>query len=163
MKRNIFMYLFLFAALWVVFQYVNNVKVYENQEKKIVKLEAKAMEDKAVVDSLSSRMSDAEYFTIKGNENAYTYFENDGLDLDMLVPKIKDGIYAKTTAEGHELIPFAGTARPFQINNVQLLNHRWLIADFSDGSRWGEILVQYFINEDGSIDYETIESLVYPE
>jgi|Transcript_14320 hypothetical protein len=163
MKRSIFMYLFLFAALWVVFQYVNNVKVYENQESRIEKLQTKLEEASLRSDSLSSRMSDAEYFTIKGNENAYTYFENDGLDLDVLVPKIMDGMYAKTTVDGNDLIPFEGTARPFQINNVQLLNHRWLIADFSDGDRWGEILVQYFINEDGTMDYETIESLVYPE
>ena len=163
MKRSIFMYLFLFAALWVVFQYVNNVKVYENQEKKIAKLESKLSTSNVLSDSLSTRMSDAEYFTIKGNENAYTYFENDGLDLDALVPKILDGIYAKTTAEGNELVPFKGTARAFQINKVKLLNHRWLIADFSDGNRWGEILVQYFVNEDGTVDYETIESLVYPE
>lgn len=163
MKRSIFMYLFLFAALWVVFQYVNNVKVYENQESRIEKLQTKLAEASLRSDSLSSRMSDAEYFTIKGNENAYTYFENDGLDLDVLVPKIMDGMYAKTTVDGNDLIPFEGTARPFQINNVQLLNHRWLIADFSDGDRWGEILVQYFINEDGTMDYETIESLVYPE
>ncbi|MFT5751476.1 MAG: hypothetical protein ACI828_002185 [Flavobacteriales bacterium] len=163
MKRNIFMYLFLFAALWVVFQYVNNVKVYENQEKRIAKLQTKLADATLLSDSLSLRMSDAEYFTIKGNENAYTYFENDGLDLDVLVPKIKEGMYAKTTATGNDLIPFEGTARAFQINNVKLLNHRWIIADFSDGNRWGEILVQYFINEDGTMDYETIESLVYPE
>jgi hypothetical protein len=157
------MYLFLFAALWVVFQYVNNVKVYENQEKRIGTLEAKLTKAETIADSLSSRMSDAEYFTIKGNENAYTYFENDGLDLDVLVPKIKDGVYAKTTLAGNDLIPFEGTARAFQINNVQLLNHRWLIADFSDGNRWGEIFVQYYINEDGAMDYETIGSLIYPE
>jgi hypothetical protein len=66
------MYLFLFAALWVVFQYVNNVKVYENQEKKIAKLESKLSASSVLSDSLSTRMSDAEYFTIKGNENAYT-------------------------------------------------------------------------------------------
>ena len=163
MKRSIFMYLFLFAALWVVFQYVNNVKVYENQENRITKLQTKLTDATSLSDSLSSRMSDAEYFTIKGNEKAYTYFENDSLNLDVLVPKIKDGMYAKTTVDGNVLIPFVGTERPFQINNVQLLNHRWLIADFSDGNRWGEIIVQYFINEDGTIDYETIGSLVYPE
>ncbi len=162
MKRSIFMYLFFFATLWIVFQYVNNVKVYENQEKQIQKLIAQTESNQRLADSLSSRMSDAEYFTIKGNDNAYAYFEKSGQDLDVFVPKIVEGMYALTTKQGNRLIPFEGGVRPFQINKVQLLNHRWLIADFSDGKRWGEILVQYYIDENGNITYETIESLVYP-
>lgn len=163
MKRSIFMYLFFFATLWIVFQYVNNVKVYENQEKQIDKLQRQADIDRTLADSLSNRMSDAEYFTIKGNDNAYTYFEKSNQDLDALLPKIIDGVYNLTTKEGNGLIPFEGGLRPFQINKVQVLNHRWLIADFSDGKLWGEILVQYYINADQSIEYETIESLIYPE
>ena len=50
MRRNIFMYLFLFTALWVVFQYVNSTKVFEAQESKIAKLESQL----AVADSLNA-------------------------------------------------------------------------------------------------------------
>jgi len=59
-------------------------------------------------------------------------------------------------------IPYEGDGRPFQVNQIHLLNHRWVIADFSDGSNWGELLIEYFINKDNSIDYRVIDDLLYP-
>ena len=35
MKRTIFMYLFFFAILFVIFQYMNEKKIFEKQEAKI--------------------------------------------------------------------------------------------------------------------------------
>ena len=49
----------------------------------------------------------------------------------------------------------------FIINKVKILNHRWIIADFSDGEYWGEVLIKYFVNEDETISFETFESLLY--
>jgi hypothetical protein len=44
---------------------------------------------------------------------------------------------------------------------VKILNHRWIIADFSDGEYWGEALIKYFINEDETVSFETFQSLIY--
>lgn len=161
MRRNIFLYLFLFAALWVVFQYVNNVKVYENQEKRIAKLQKQVATKDTLSQKLENRLADISYFTLQGNENAIDYYDEDGLNVSDIAPKVQDGMYALNTTQGNKLIPYAGNGRPFQVNRVQILNHRWIIADFSDGSKWGEMLVKYFLNEDGTVDYETVESLIY--
>ena len=37
MKRTLFMYLFLFTLLFVIFQYMNEKKIFEKQENKIEK------------------------------------------------------------------------------------------------------------------------------
>lgn len=161
MRRNIFLYLFLFVSLWVVFQYVNNTKVYENQEKCIARLEKQIANKDTLNQELRDRNFDVAYFTLQGNDNAKEYFENDNLDVEIVTPKIIDGLYNLNTAQGNKMISFEGDGRPFQINKVQVLNHRWIIADFSDGSTWGELLVRYFVNENGTIDYETIESVIY--
>lgn len=161
MRRNIFLYLFLFVSLWVVFQYVNNTKVYENQEKRIARLEKQIANKDTLNQELRDRNFDVAYFTLQGNDNAKEYFENDNLDVEIVTPKIIDGLYNLNTAQGNKMISFEGDGRPFQINKVQVLNHRWIIADFSDGSTWGELLVRYFVNENGTIDYETIESVIY--
>lgn len=162
MRRNIFIYLFLFAALYIVFQYINSSKGLEYQERKIEKLEGKLALQDSLYTGLKEQLAGVEYFTLLGNENAKEYFDNDNLVLEDIKPVIEDGLYAKNTAAGNALINFEGDGRPFQINRVQILNHRWIIADFSDGKRWGELLVEYFINEDGSVDYNRVESLVYP-
>jgi len=169
MKRNIFLYLFLFVSLWMIYQYVNNTKVWESQEKKIENLETQKNDLEAQLankDTLSikmeERLSNIEYFTLLGNENTKEYFDNDELNVTDINPMVIDGLYGKNTVKGNELISFQGDGRPFQINRAQVLNHRWIIADFSDGKRWGEILIEYFVNENGTVDYNAVESLVYP-
>ncbi len=162
MKRNIFMYLFLFVSLWVIFQYVNNTKVYENQQKQIVKLEETNQKYSDSLNVLNERLFTSEYFGLLTNSNAYEYYENDAIDVSAFMPVIIDGVYELNTVNGNVLVPYVGDNRPYQVNQVQVLNHRWIIADFSDGTTWGEVLIAYFRNEDGTIDYETIESLLYP-
>ena len=52
---------------------------------------------------------------------------------------------------------------PFLINNIKILNHRWIIANFSDGKVWGEVLIKYFHIIDKPTDFETVETLIYQE
>ena len=157
------MYLFLFAALWIVFQYANSKKVYEDQEKQIATAQKRLEKARDSVTLYKTKLDEATYFTLDGNDNAYTYFENEGYSVAELRPFIEDQIYAQNTPEGNVLIPFEGYGRPFQINKVRVLNHKWLIADFSDGKTWGELLVRYDITEDNALSFNTVESLVYPE
>jgi hypothetical protein len=61
--------------------------------------------------------------------------------------------------------PYTGqeqiSANKFIINKVKVINHRWIIADYNDGVYWGEVLLKYFVNEDDTISYEVIQSLLY--
>ncbi|MEP0265195.1 hypothetical protein [Dokdonia sp.] len=161
MKRNIFMYLFLFVSLWVVFQYVNNTKVYESQQKQIISLEEKHQNATDSVTALQQRLAETEYFGLRTNVNAYEYYESSTIEIDDIIQLVSDGIYSKNTLEGNSFIPYEGDERQFQVNQIHVLNHRWLIADFSDGNNWGELLIEYFVNEDNSIDYRVIDSLLY--
>jgi hypothetical protein len=52
-------------------------------------------------------------------------------------------------------------ANKFIINKVKLLNHRWIIADYSDGEYWGEVLIKYFIDDNEQVTFETINSILY--
>lgn len=162
MKRNIFLYLFLFVSLWVVFQYVNNTKVYENQQKQIASLEEKHQKALDSIDALQQRIGETEYFGLRTNVNAFDYYENSNIDVENVIQQVSDGIYGKNTLEGNVFVPYEGDEKQFQVNQVHLLNHRWIIADFSDGNTWGELLIEYFVNEDNSIDYRVIDNLLYP-
>ena len=53
-------------------------------------------------------------------------------------------------------------ATKFSIVNVRLLNHSWLIADYTSGEKLGEVLLSYVINDDNSISFEIIKTIVYP-
>jgi hypothetical protein len=48
------------------------------------------------------------------------------------------------------------------INNIRLLNHKWIIADFSDGKYWGELFLTYEITGASELKYELKEYFLYP-
>jgi hypothetical protein len=51
----------------------------------------------------------------------------------------------------------------FFFNKVKVLNHKWVIADFSDGTYWGEVLLGYKISEADQIEFKVIDQLLYPQ
>ncbi|GGD10207.1 hydrolase [Hyunsoonleella pacifica] len=164
MKQKIFMYLFVFALLLIIFQYANAKRIFEDQNRKLENYKVKAEKLTDSLSILQSNMLTLSHFNLERNEDALSYFEKDGYDVSKLIPLIKDEIYSTNEIEGqHPIVPYASSeGRKMLINTVKLLNHKWFIADFSDGEYWGEILVNYYINEDKTIDFELAESFLYP-
>lgn len=164
MKQRIFMYLFIFSVLLVLFQYINSKKVFEAYEKDIIKLtsENRILNDSII--KMEDRISDLLYFNIEQNEDALSYFEDKGYDVSTLIPHIKDELYSlnEQAKDGHPLIPYVlSEDKPMIINRVKLLNHKWIIADFSDGKYWGELFIKYQVN-DKEVDFELLDSFIYP-
>lgn len=161
MKRTIFLYLFLFAALWIVFQYVHNSKYSANAENRITKLEKTIVAKDSLNGTLQEKMAAVSSFSLAGNVNAQEYFEKSDRSVSEIITLVSDAVIEKNTAQGNDLISYKGDTRPFLMNSVQVLNHRWLIADFTDGNTWGELIVRYFVNEDSSVDLEVVEELLH--
>jgi len=170
MKRTIFMYLFFFAMLLVIFQYMNEKKIFEKQEKKIASLKGKVeLLEKDVkiasdsVDILSNTVLDLNYFTLQGNENAMSYFESLGFESDDIENLVTEYIYeANLTSGDNPIIPFDGIRGTMKINKIKFLNHKWIIADFTDGKYWGEMVIEYFISNKKQIELTSVASLLYP-
>ena len=114
---------------------------------------------KATRDSLQAvqvKIENADYFSLENNYEAKDYFA--GQDIDELQIKIRDGIYAKNKgSEGNPLVQYPPmNGRPFMINKLKVLNNRWIIADYTNGVAMGEVLIKYFVEDNGEISYETI-------
>lgn len=161
MKSKIFMYLFLFTLLLVLFMYMNQKKIFEDQENTISKLEQKTDTLQQEIETLRMENSDLNYFTLQGNENAMDYFEDQGYEADEIEKVVSQNIYSqnKTDAD-NDLIPYAGMDGVMKINKVRFLNHKWVLADFTDGTNWGELLLEYRV-EDNALSIETLGSLLY--
>ena len=164
MKRSLLLYLTILFALTTLFTYVflNSEVQFEQKrsEKKITRLR----------DSLtlvSNQLADADYFFFFFNENAQNYFDIQSsqktIQYEKLIPVVTEKLLDyNSNPKGN---PFTGQdqigANKFIINKVKILNHRWIIADFSDGEIWGEVFLKYFVNEDESISFEVNQSLLY--
>jgi hypothetical protein len=160
MKKNIFIYLFSFVALILVFQIVNSNKIMIDQHSR---LEKKQNQLKALKDSLKvekRRFFENVYFSLDTNEEALVYF--DDLDFPVTSALIKDAIYdTNLLGEDKSLVPYAQMGGKFLINKIKVLNHKWVIADFSDGTFWGELLIKYQVAAEGVLTFTVVEHFLY--
>ncbi|MGJ8550001.1 hydrolase [Winogradskyella wichelsiae] len=165
MKSKILMYLFIFSVLLLIFQYVNSKNILDKYEEDIVKVKAKVADKEKEISLLEDKNFELNYFNIDRNEDALAYFEAQGYNTDELVPAILDGLYSMNNYEGedHPIVPYVSmTDSKLLINKVRILNHKWIIANFTDGKYWGEIFVTYSIDENNDLKYKLVEYLLYP-
>ena len=166
MKRAIFMYLFFFTLLFVIFQYMNEKKIFGKQENKIEsqrnKINKLKDQVKVITDSLES-LSNVDYFSLQGNENAISYIESLGFEALEIETFVSDYIYDQNLKKGsNQLVPYEGINGDMKINKLKFLNHKWIIADYTDGRYWGEMVLEYYVTKDRKIELKQISSLMYP-
>ena len=166
MKKSFLLYAFILLVLINVFTYSflsNEVKFEQNRYEKTTK------KLKDSLNSVTTKLNDANYFSLEKNENAQNYFDsavaNKTIAYEKLIPVIKEKLMdLNANPKGN---PYVGQdqigANKFVINKVKVLNHRWIIADYSDGKMWGEVLLKYFVNEDETISFEVMQSLLYAQ
>ena len=162
MRNKILMYLFIFSLLFTIFIYVNDKRILDSKQERIERLENKLLEVEGDFNSIDVVESE-DYFSLENNEDAITYFENKDFDSQDLILKIEDAIISKNSAEeDNPLVPLAGMEGFMRINKIKVLNHKWIIADFTDGTYWGEVFLSYEVSEDGEISFFPEKSFLYP-
>lgn len=159
MKKSLFLYLFIIAVLMNVFTY-KYFSVKGTDQLNDLKKENKKYKDSTLV--LFNKYADELSFSLSGNDRAQNYYEN--YNISELEENVKQALLSYNDApEGNKFID-QGTIgnQKFIINKIKLLNHRWIMADYSNGTVWGEVLLKYFINEQGVVSFEKIDSYLYP-
>lgn len=173
MKKQLFLYLFLFAALYIVFQYMNAKKAYEHSEDLEVEvktlttenkeLSAKTAEYQKQLDSLKRINQDLNYFSLRDNDAAISYFNYRGMNVDTIARNIMDEMIDRNSVDqDNDLVPFPGMDGVMRVNHIKILNHQWILADYTDGVYWGEMLLKYEVDDDGNLSFSTLDTFLYP-
>ena len=164
MKKSLFLYLSILAVLFAVFTYSFLGSEVKFEQERYKKTTTKLRDS---INLLTTKLADANYFSLEKNENAQNYYDLGSaekmIQYEKLIPVVTEKLLdLNANPKGN---PYTGQdqigANKFIINKVKVLNHRWIIADFSDGDIWGEVLLKYFVNEDESISFEVNQSLLY--
>ncbi|WP_232817810.1 thioredoxin domain-containing protein [Winogradskyella tangerina] len=166
MKNRVFMYLFIFSALLIIFQYVNSKNIIDKYEKDINSFKSKIETQEKAIADLEEQNFELNYFNIDRNDNALDYFIAQGYDADELIKAISEGLYNMNDYEGedHPIVPYVSmTESKLVINKIRIVNHRWILANFTDGEHWGEIFVTYDIDENNNLKYKLTEYFIYPK
>jgi hypothetical protein len=138
---------------------VNSTKILEGKETEVQKVKTQL---KTSRDSLM-QLSNSNYFALESDEDAQEYFFSNNLDYQKVAVKVKeDLIVLNENKNGNQLVPYEPIdGKSFIVNTSKILNHRWLIAEFSNGDLWGQILVKYFVSADRPTEFETVETVLY--
>lgn len=157
------MYLFVFAVLLAVVFYVNGSKVLESKEKEIKSLREQLEEQEANIGYMTANPLQDDTFSLASNEEALSYLESRGFDTSEVMSTVEEELISKNLANADNVfIPYEGMEGPFRINKVKLLNHKWAIASFTDGTYWGELFLSYELNEAGNVELNTEKAVLYP-
>ena len=162
-KNNIFLYLFVFAVLIAVFQVVNSKKILDKYERDLSRLELKNLKLIDSIQSVNDKIFDLSHFNFSDNDQAQEYFISN-FNPNELEALVKNSLMQTNDykTKSHPLIPYESmTTSKMVINTIKLINHRWVIADFTDGKYWGELILRYYVNDDRSVDFEMSDHLIY--
>lgn len=157
------MYLFIFSLLLIVFQYMNSKNILDSYEAKINKQQTKIEILSDSVQSLYDKNYDLTLFKITNNGDAQNYYYDTGIELDKIEDLVTDALYSTNTYEGeeHPYIPYLSTTdNKMMINQIRVVNHKWVLANFTDGKFWGELFLNYQI--DGvAVSFELKDYILY--
>ena len=160
MKSKIFLYLFLFASLISLFMYVSNNNMQKEKDAKIERLQTSISTLKDSVQESQLKVMDMQYFSLENNDDALAYYDH--LQLENPSRYIADKLLETNEKKGdNPLIPYEGMEGDFKLNKIKILNHKWIVADFSDGKFWGEVLIKYELKDDFGIDFTLLDHLLY--
>lgn len=160
MKKNIFLYLFVFVALILLYSLINGNKIQNSNEADIAKLEKEVADLKDSVQKGQLRLLDMQYFSLENNDDALAYYEH--LNLERPTRYIEDKLLETNERKGdNPLIPYEGMQGNFKINKIKVMNHKWIVADFSDGQFWGDLIIKYELKDDLSVDFTLLDHLLY--
>ena len=160
MKIKIISYLLIFVSIILLFQIVNSGRILKREEALLDYKENSIVILKSQKEILENQIEEESYFSLFGNQKAINLLGTKYNDSIVLV--IKDALYEINISDKKKLIiPYEDLGGVFLMNQVKVLNHKWIIANFSNGSIWGELLIEYVIKEK-EINFKTIDHFLYP-
>lgn len=161
MKKSLFLYLFIIAVLMNIFTYKYFTSKESAEKKPEVAKDTKKVNDSIAL--LTDQLYDANYFSLEANDRAQNYLNQS--DINAFAEKVKQALLAyNDSPEGNQYTDQVKMGeQKFIISKVKLLNHRWIIASYSNGKLWGEVMLKYFINDDQTVSFEIMNSYLYPE
>lgn len=160
MKKQLFLYLLIVSVLMNLFTYSYFSKQVKFEKEQAEKVKTVFNDSLAV---MHSKLFEANHFSLEQNDMSQDYFEN--YNITLLTEKVYNSLLDYNgDKEGN---PYTGYERigdkKFIINKIKILNHRWIIADFSNGDLWGEAIIQYFIEADETVTFEILKSFLHPK
>ncbi len=132
---------------------------YDNNIQYAISLEDSISRFKAQIDSLLS----ADRFSVSGNFKSQAYLNQATNTQKDWQNYLKNKLLQTNQKQkgDNPLIPYAGMAGIMQFDDAKVLNHRWMIAHFTDGTYQGEAIIRYDIDSKGHVHFKVLDQTLY--
>ena len=159
MQNKIIQYLLIFISLIALYLFVSDLNKTEafaaSQERMTNRMEK-------LKDSIAQLVTDQTehaYFSLMLNRDAQQAYPNlSPVDLQLLLEAYL--LEQNDAPNGNPLRSSIG--KGWIVNKISIVNHQWLLADFSDGIQWGDALFQYEININKQARLRLLNHVMYP-
>lgn len=164
MKSRIFMYLFIFTALISLYQFKSAANYVTNTQLALAKYQETADEyskTSAALKKATAALEVAKMFDLSHNKEALKYFETYE-NVTVVSATVTEALLQNNlnTTKRQALIPFTSSQGEFKFSTIRVLNHKWLMASFSDGVRSGEAIIEYSL-KGKEVKFNTLKSLLH--
>ena len=152
MQNKFLVYISCFMLFIMIFLSINYIKISNSNNLNSITFKRKIDSLERQYKLLDKKFSDQIYFSLDDNQEALRYLND--VEVDSLTSFIRDELYEKNFTKNSDFfIPLSSVNNKYLINKVKILNHKWIIADFSNGSRWGEMWIEYHFNNKKVVFY----------
>jgi len=139
---------------------MSNQKMVASKDSQIQQMELQIEQLQDAVSKVEIKALELQYFSLENNDDALAYYDH--LNIENPSRYIADKLLETNESRGdNPLIPYEGMESDFKINKIKILNHKWIIADFSDGRYWGELLLNYELKDNLGVDFTLLDHLLY--
>ncbi|MDC3079635.1 hypothetical protein OA336_02725 [Flavobacteriaceae bacterium] len=159
MRNKIIQYLLIFISLIALYLFISDLNKSEafaaSQERMTNRMEK-------LKDSIAQLVTDQTehaYFSFALNhdaQQAYPNFSTEDLQLLLEVYLLEQN----DMTNGNPLLTSIG--KGWIVNKISVVNHKWLLADFTNGSQWGDALFQYQVNINKQVRLRLLNHVMYP-
>jgi hypothetical protein len=159
MRNKIIQYLLIFISLIALYLFVSDINKSEafaaSQERMIKRVDTL----KDSIAQLVVEQTDNAYFSLAVNRDAQQAHPNfNPAELQRI---LEDHILSTNdNPNGNPLLSSLGPN--WIINKIHIVNHQWVLADFTNGTQWGDALLLYQIKANGKPRLRLLNHVMYP-
>ncbi|MGB0199618.1 MAG: hypothetical protein ACPF80_06260 [Flavobacteriaceae bacterium] len=159
MRNKIIQYLLIFISLIALYLFVSDMNKSEafaaSQERMTKRVETL----KDSINQLVIEQTDNAYFSLAVNRDAQQAHPD--FSPEELQNILEDHVLSTNdNPKGNPLLSSFGS--DWIINKIHVVNHQWILADFTNGTQWGDALLLYQVNAKGKPRLRLLNHVMYP-
>ena len=159
MRNKIIQYLLIFISLIALYLFVSDMNKSEAFAASQERMSKRVDTLKDSIAQLVVEQTDKAYFSLAVNRDAQQVHPDFSPEELQII--IEDYILlSNDNPKGNPLLSSLGS--DWIINKIHVVNHQWILADFTNGTQWGDALFLYQVKANSKPRLRLLNHVMYP-